>query len=242
MSTTRRQLLLGAFGTVGLAAASAITASRPALAQPQPEAVKIMPLGDSITDGLTVPGGYRIELWQSFLNGGYNVDFVGSLANGPSSLGDRDHEGHSGWTISQIDANIAGWLQTYTPRTILLHIGTNDMVWGDPGGAPARLSALIDHITAQLPEAELFVATIIPLPFADANVQAFNAQIPGIVQSKVDAGLHVHLVEMYSALTPADLADGVHPNATGYAKMAAVWYEALLSVPESLTPLPSNVR
>ena len=41
---------------------------------------------------------------------------------------------------------------------------------------------------------------------------------------------------MYNALTTADLADGVHPNAGGYDKMAAVWYTALQSVPGSLDP------
>src|SRR5256884_9843505 len=78
--------------------------------------VRVMPLGDSITDGLTVPGGYRIGLWQRFGTGGYTVDFVGSLSNGPANLGDHDHEGHSGWRIDQIDANIVGWLQTTTPH------------------------------------------------------------------------------------------------------------------------------
>src|SRR5690242_17963165 len=150
--------------------------------------VRVMPLGDSITDGLTVPGGYRIDLWQKLVAGGYTVDFVGSLANGPASLGDHDHEGHSGWTIAQIDANIVTWLRAYTPHTILLHIGTNDMYGSDPAGAPARLSTLIDHITAQAPQSELFVATIIPLSCCDATVRTFNAQIPGIVTSKANAG------------------------------------------------------
>ncbi|MCU7723810.1 cellulose binding domain-containing protein [Actinoplanes sp. KI2] len=196
--------------------------------------VRVMPLGDSITDGLSVPGGYRIDLWQKVVAGRYTVDFVGSLSNGPASLGDHDHEGHSGWTIAQIDANVVTWLRTYTPHTILLHIGTNDMYGSDPAGAPARLSTLIDHITAQAPDSELFVATIIPLSCCDATVRSFNAQIPGIVTSKANAGKRVHLVNMYNALTTADLADGVHPNAGGYSKMATVWYNALLSVPGSL--------
>jgi lysophospholipase L1-like esterase len=196
--------------------------------------VRVMPLGDSITDGLTVPGGYRIDLWQKLTAGGHRVDFVGSLSNGPASLGDRNHEGHSGWTIAQIDANVVNWLKTYTPRTILLHIGTNDIYGSNPAGAPARLSTLIDHITTQSPDAELFVATIIPVPFAAATVQTFNAQVPGIVQEKANAGKRVHLVPMGNALTSADLADGVHPNAGGYAKMATVWYNALLAVPGSL--------
>lgn len=41
---------------------------------------------------------------------------------------------------------------------------------------------------------------------------------------------------MHAALGTADLADGVHPNAGGYDKMAARWYDALRSVPGSLIP------
>jgi lysophospholipase L1-like esterase len=196
--------------------------------------VRVMPLGDSITDGYNVPGGYRINLWQRLVGGGYTVDFVGSGFNGPASLADHDHEGHSGWRIDQIDANIVGWLGAYTPRTILLHIGTNDMNQNyDIANAPARLSALIDKIRANAPDVELFVAQITPETDAtlEQRVRNFNATIPGIVAGK---GAKTHLVDQHAALTTADLADGVHPNAAGYDKMAAVWDSALRSVPTSL--------
>jgi hypothetical protein len=165
------------------------------------------------------------------------VDFVGTQFNGPAALGDHDHEGHPGWRIDQIDANIVGWLQTFTPHTVLLHIGTNDVLQNfNLSGAPGRLSTLIDHITNTVPTAEVFVAQIIPLANAsqDAAARTFNAAIPGIVQSKVNAGRHVHLVDMHSALTTADLIDGVHPTAGGYDKMAATWFTALRSVPGSI--------
>jgi lysophospholipase L1-like esterase len=199
--------------------------------------VRVMPLGDSITDGTQVPGGYRIGLWQRFSTGGYRVDFVGSQFNGPSGLGDHDHEGHPGWRIDQIDASIVGWLNTYQPHTVLLHIGTNDILQNyNVSSAPSRLSTLLDHITATAPSAEVFVAQLIPLANSgqESQVQTFNAAIPGIVQSKVNAGRHVHLVDMHSALTAADLTDGIHPTATGYDKMAAVWYRALLTVSGSI--------
>jgi lysophospholipase L1-like esterase len=207
--------------------------------------VRVLPLGDSITDGTQVPGGYRIGLWQAFISNGFQVDFVGTQFNGPGSLGDHDHEGHPGWRIDQIDANIVGWLQTFMPHTVLLHIGTNDVLQNfNLSGAPGRLSALIDHITSTAPSAEVFVAQIIPLANAgqDAAARTFNAAIPGIVQSKVNAGKHVHLVDMHSALTAADLIDGIHPTAGGYDKMAAVWFAALRSVPGSIgNPGSSNI-
>src|SRR3954453_23694983 len=52
--------------------------------------VRVMPLGDSITEGTQVPGGYRIGLWQRLSGGGYRIDYVGSQFNGPSSLPDHD--------------------------------------------------------------------------------------------------------------------------------------------------------
>lgn len=199
--------------------------------------VRILPLGDSITHGADVPGGYRIGLWQHLAAGRYASDFVGSQSSGPSSLRDQDHEGHAGWRIDQVDANVVGWLRTYAPRTVLLHIGTNDVVQNyDLAGAPDRLSALIDHITDTAPDADVFVAQITPLGWADGEtaVRSFNDAIPGIVRSKVDAGKRVHLVDMHSAVTVADLPDRIHPDSGGYDKMAAAWYDALRSVPGSI--------
>ena len=234
---TRRQWLAAVLApalAVGVLTAGAALKANVALAESN-GGVRVMPLGDSITDGLTVPGGYRIGLWQRFTANGYKVDFVGSLSNGPATLGDHDHEGHSGWRIDQIDANITGWLTTYQPHTVLLHLGTNDISQNyDLPNAPNRLSTLIDHITTTLPAAEVFVAQIIPLSYDTAQLQAFNAAIPGIVHNKAAAGKHVHLVDQYDALTTADLQDGVHPNAAGYDKMAAVWYHALQTVPGSI--------
>ncbi|SCG45116.1 GDSL-like Lipase/Acylhydrolase family protein [Micromonospora rifamycinica] len=233
LTPMRRGLRLLGLATAALvavvAAGSVVTA--PASAESN-GGVRVMPLGDSITDGFNVPGGYRIELWQRLVADGYRVDFVGSMFNGPSNLGDHDHEGHSGWTISQIDANVVNWLRTTTPRTVLLHIGTNDMY--NASGAPARLSTLIDKITNTAPNADVFVATIIPRNGTESAVRTFNAAIPGIVQSKVSAGKRVHLVDMFSAVGTGDLADGIHPNATGYRKMATTWYNALRAVPGSL--------
>ncbi|MFJ5265575.1 SGNH/GDSL hydrolase family protein [Streptomyces sp. NPDC088387] len=197
-----------------------------------------MPLGDSITDGYTpYPGGYRVKLWQLLAAGGHTVDFVGSQTNGPAELGDRDHEGHPGWRIDQLDTNIETWLGQSDPRTIMLLIGTNDLNQNhDIENAPDRLSGLIDHIRAIKPQTIIFVATIPPQSNAtlESRVRAYNAAIPSVVARK---GSQVRLVKMYDALTTADLADGIHPTKAGYDKMASVWHNALRSAPSSLVPL-----
>ena len=198
--------------------------------------VRIMPLGDSITDGWNVPGAYRTGLWQR-LGKRAQIDFVGAQANGPANLGDHDHEGHPGWRIDELDWNIVGWLRAAAPRTVLLHIGTNDVNQDyDLANAPARLGALIDKIRTNAPAVEIFVAQLTPEsdPVREARIQAFNAAVPGIVAQR---GPKTHLVDMHTGFTNADLADGVHPTAAGYDKMAARWYSALRSVPRSLTQL-----
>ncbi|MCO8276214.1 ricin-type beta-trefoil lectin domain protein [Actinoplanes sp. TRM 88003] len=232
----RRSLVSAAALTLGLLLTGAV-APAPAVAAESNGGVRVMPLGDSITEGTQIPGGYRNGLWSRLAGGGYRVDFVGSQYNGPAALGDHDHEGHPGWRIDQIDANIVRWLQATTPRTVLLHIGTNDILQNySVSSAPSRLSTLIDRITATAPSADVFVATIIPIANSGqaAAARTFNAALPAIVQSKVNSGKRVRLVDMQSALTTADLIDGVHPTAGGYDKMAAVWYSALRSVPGTI--------
>ncbi|WP_345364216.1 GDSL-type esterase/lipase family protein [Actinoallomurus liliacearum] len=208
---------------------------RPApVATPRPP-LRIMPLGDSITDGLQTLGGYRTDLWQYLTADGRSADFVGSRATGPSQLGDRNEEGHPGWRIHQLTVRVREWLRVYRPDVVLLHIGTNDVIQRSAlPHAPARLAALVDLITATLPNAQVYVATIVPLaaPAGDRLARRYNGAIPGIVSARAAQGRHVHLVDMHAALTKADLsADGIHPTDGGYSKMAARWYAALTGVP-----------
>ncbi|MBD7919890.1 RICIN domain-containing protein [Cellulomonas sp. Sa3CUA2] len=235
MHRTARRLLLAVTLCLALAG-GVVTQSAPASAESN-GGTRVMPLGDSITEGIGMSGGggYRVGLWQRLAQGGYTTDFVGSGFNGPSSLWDHDHEGHSGWRIDQIDANVVNWVRTYQPRTVLLHIGTNDISQNrDLANAPNRLAGVIDKITSTSPQTDVFVATLIPVSYANSQVQSYNSAIPGIVSSRAAAGKRVHLVDMYRAVSLSDLPDGVHPNANGYDKMAAVWYAALRAVPGSI--------
>lgn len=195
------------------------------------QTVKVMPLGDSITDGVNMAGGYRIKLWNSIITSGLTVDFVGSMSNGPSSLGDKNHEGHSGYRIDQIDSNINSWMDKYQPQIVLLHIGTNDITQNyNLNNAPDRIISLIDKICAKLPSGgKLYVAKIIPLFTTDYNnkISTINQKVASSIQSKASQGKPVYSVDMNSALTGSDLADGVHPNQNGYNKMADVWFKAI---------------
>lgn len=184
--------------------------------------LRLMPIGDSITSGYqsSTNNGYRGALYNSLAAQGNQTDFVGSIRDG--STFDPDHEGHSGYRIDQVAALLNGALSAYQPNVVTLHIGSNDMNQNyQVSTAPNRLAAMIDQILAADPGVTIVVAQLIPN--SDANVQsrinAYNSQIPGIVQARANAGKHVYMVNM-SSLNTGDLKDGLHPNDNGYQKMA----------------------
>ncbi|GAA2798369.1 GDSL-type esterase/lipase family protein [Kribbella solani] len=220
-----------------LAPTSAPTADEPAVPISRATPTKLMPLGDSNTVGGDAAGAaYRADLWQLLRADGRPVDFVGSVNSGPAGvLGDRDHEGHGGWTIGQIQGSVTGWLTTYRPDVITLQIGTNDMYDdASAGAAPGKLSTLLDTITATLPGVKLFVASIPQLadPNHYARVAAFNYTIPGIVAAKAAAGKQVRYVDANSGLfQPYEFVDMWHPNYGAASKAAIRWYGALTGVP-----------
>jgi lysophospholipase L1-like esterase len=203
-----------------------------------PRKLKIMPLGDSITDGFNAyPGAYRPALWKKLVTtDGYELDYVGSLRNGDSSLPDKDHDGHSGWRIDEINGSIGGWLNTYDPDVILLHIGTND-IFQDASASvmTSRLDTLLNTIFSRKPDVTILVASLIPLrdngTWNGQVWQQFNQSVPGTVNKYKNQGREVIFVDMAtrSGLTQGspDLPDGVHPSASGHAKMADVWYPAV---------------
>ncbi|HEY5957159.1 MAG TPA: SGNH/GDSL hydrolase family protein, partial [Polyangiaceae bacterium] len=143
----------------------------------------------------------------------------------------RNHEGHSGWTIDQIAGLVPSpAMSSDIPHIVLLMAGTND-VYASSGQAtmPDRLGTLLDKVTTAAPNALLVVATLTPLNNASWNTTAntYDGKIPGVVQSRVSKGKHIIMVDMAKMPASGLSSDGVHPNDTGYAYMADVWYAAI---------------
>jgi lysophospholipase L1-like esterase len=199
-----------------------------------------MPLGDSITFGTpTNNGGYRVKLFIDAKTDNKKITFVGTAGpNGPQNVMvsgmsvpfPRSNEGYPGITIGDLDSQHISNGKAFTnkPDIVLLHIGTNDMYGGNPGGAPDRLKKIIDDIAMQVPDALIAVASIIPLPSGSSQVMTYNATIPGIVKDKAAAGKHVIFVDQFKDFPASELTDGVHPDdAKGYPRMGDVWYAAI---------------
>lgn len=194
--------------------------------------VKIMPLGDSITQGFNSSDlrGYRAPLWNLAQVANWLVDFVGSLEDEPGDQKIWRHEGHYGWRIDHLCEHMQPWLQFYRPDAILLHIGTNDILHGcSVATAITRLEQLLDCIDNALPGVKVFVAQITPLGFEALNTRLckYNHLIPDLVHSKANEGRLIQCVDIYSAVPINTIHDKIHTNNVGYAAMAQCWFQAL---------------
>lgn len=205
----------------------------------------ILPLGDSITygDHSTDEGGWRSRLFHLTLANKKSITFVGGQMSGPATVDGTmfpsHHEAHPGYEISGahgIESFTALAVSSFPAQILTLMIGTNDMADNtDPPNAPARLGELIDVIIATDPKLLVVVATLPPSRDEGVNalVQSYNAAIPGVVGARAAAGKHIALIDMYAALTANPnyatelLDDKLHPNDTGYTKMAETWYKML---------------
>ena len=195
---------------------------------------RVMPLGDSITQGLP-EGGYRPLLSRALAELGRPADFVGTLVGGPPGFADAEHEGHGRFRIDQLRAGVPAWMAATSPDVVLLLAGTNDLLGRfDPAGAPARMNALLDTIALARPSAAVLVGSIPPMAeeacHCDGAVDAYNSAVRDLVGQRRQAGYPVSFVEM-GDVGLSDLADGLHPNERGSAKIAAAWAGALKDLP-----------
>ncbi len=47
------------------------------------------------------------------------------------------------------------------------------------------------------------------------------------MEARAQAGANIVFVDRFAGFPESELADGVHPNDAGYARMAGVWYDEI---------------
>lgn len=225
--------------------------------------LRVMPLGDSITDGFTVTGGYRVPLWHLLDDAGLaeGIDFVGPNW-GSDGVADPNHAGYSGYSIADIPNQRSGiynfidWLmEEYPADVVMLQIGTNDILSSyELDTAGERLELLVDSILTYIPEGGVLYVSTIPYMDADvttytdaytaeemdAAVDAYNADVREVVSKKAAEGKPIVQADINSVLTKADLSDGVHPSEDGYRKMAEYWNGVLNEYISGVKPAPTE--
>lgn len=186
--------------------------------------LRVLPLGDSITQGYqsSTGNGYRQPL-QALLNGAAEkVQFVGTQTSG--TMTNPQNEGHSGWRIDEIASVTTNVLNEYHPNVVTLLIGTNDIGQNyNTSEAPTRMHNLIDQIFGAAPSIAIVVAAI--PPSSDQTLQkgfvTYNAAVSLDVLARQRSGQHIVFVTTDDIDPTADKADSLHPNDSGYKKLGA---------------------
>lgn len=198
--------------------------------QPNPtepiSVTKIMPLGDSITLGVqsSYLNGYRRPL--ALLLEKYKVDFVGSVHWAGNPDFDGDNEGHGGWEAGQIRDNVYNWLVANPADIVLLHIGTNNIVHNQKAeDIIIEIAQIIDEIYRYNSDVVIILAQIINWADAGRIQYQETSKLNSLINNLSNKA---YVVNMESALNyPDDFSDMLHPNDSGYKKMAEVWFSAM---------------
>ena len=194
--------------------------------------IRIMPLGDSITQADTERSSYRRPLWQKLQSADFNtVDFVGSLTENeggenPNPDFDLDHEGHSGFRTDQILLELDDWIDATQPDVALIHLGTNDILQGQSAASTIdELGQVIDVFRADNPNITIFLAQIIPTSLNDDEREILNQQILLLAAEKDQENSPVIVVDQASGFDlNDDTYDLIHPNSEGEDKIADQWF------------------
>ena len=150
------------------------------------EEIKIMCIGDSITDGFGLEGSYRKFLYNGLVKKGYNnINMIGAKNEGIKTYTDEDagetfeydddNSGYSTFTIKSYTSRSGIYEKlvetnclSQEPDIVLLLIGTNNIIDNRDSTENSKdLDSLIDYIFQNIPkDSMLFVATI---PEMDPN-------------------------------------------------------------------------
>ena len=217
------------------------------------QSIRILPLGDSITQGGRgdrEEWTYRHPLFGLLTDAGVNFDFIGSLKTGldpkakwPDYKGkafDVDHEGHYGWKTAAVRDKLAEWMKTYPAPAdiVLIHLGTNDQ--DAPDHAKAVVEPLRKMIAMLREKNPKVVVLLAHLNFNGGAALKIRPLVEALANEVSTEASPVATVAMYEGWKEdptdpaADTFDWAHPNPQGQRKLAEKWFAAMKPYLEKL--------
>lgn len=222
--------------------------------------VKVMFVGDSITFGTgnQITGGWRLPLLNQMYNKGWSFIPVGFSDQPPTKAESGDpyagsrHSSYPGWRMDDVlsvtqnnlgsaqggGTTINDWMTTYQPDVVTILLGRNDFAYGESlSQMYAEMQQVLDVIYNICPTAHVFIGTVLyqqTYP-GDPYVTDFNNFIVAEAARRKAAGKSIFVVATAQAVTQAgDYSDSIHPNYSGYVKMAAAWLDAFAQADASV--------
>lgn len=188
-----------------------------------------MPLGGSITFGVRSSdgNGYRKWLRNMLVADGYKVKMIGSRRSG--SMTGNDNEGWRGFRVDEIMMKAKISVPLLQPNLITINAGSNDCIQElNMEGFGQRVDTLLENVWAASPGSTIILSTLLRSmdPRAEAQVLHANEQLCKLGEQKLAEHKRIVVVDMHGLDGPqdVDIADGTHPNDSGYHKMAHIWF------------------
>jgi lysophospholipase L1-like esterase len=225
--------------------------------------LKVMSIGDSITDDCVYNGAWRAPLQPLLEGSGINFTNVGRYySTAQSGFTKLRHEGFCGSVIAApgMFGPVHGYASqdNYLLRTerdglsiamnrpdlVLVLIGANDLGRGrNPYQVATNdMAALLGMIFSNAPNAQVLLAK--PTTLQDAtlgyglhatNVPVYSAALQALVNQRQAAGAKVFLADMFSAVDYATMfeSDHLHPNPLGLQAIAKEWLTRIQGISTS---------
>jgi hypothetical protein len=211
--------------------------------------LKVMAIGDSITDDCSYNGAWRQYLQPLLRTNGYSFTFIGRQVSSPvPNFTERRHEGYCGAVIAPpglLSYSVHGYpgnqvyllkiisdaLTNFTPDVVLIVMGANDIGRGrNPFYVATNdMPQLLDLIFSNAPAANIILTKTTTLRDAAlgyatnaSNVSIYNAAIQAMVRERAATGQQVSFADMFSVVDYASMfnSDHLHPNPVGLNAMA----------------------
>lgn len=200
---------------------------------------KIMPVGDSITEGGGTFWVYRLPLAAKLNAAGYRFEYVGSK----TSFGGVPHEGYAGNNATQVASQMVSHVGAYSPDIVLIHSGHNFDLNTESesqiiGKIETATRSMITAARTANPQVTIVLAQVITSPKPSDNnpnvvkygyIPALNtrlAQVAAELNTTAQPVIIVNQAEGWDTPTDA-IGDLVHPSEAGAEKMATKWFAAL---------------
>jgi len=229
--------------------------------------VRILVVGDSMTQGSSGDWTWRYRLSKHLTGAGVQVDFVGPRTdlfdNIAGELGDhsyadtgfdQDHAAKWGLSLALLAAEPPtgiGWtieelVSTYHPDVVLELLGVNDLTFlgGQPAGVADDLRDLVEDARSADPQVDVVLCHV-PQPW-QPKVPPFNALVDDLARDLDSSDSRVVVAAADEGYVRAeDTWDDAHPNSHGELKIAAAFEDALSALdvgPPAQRPIPDVPR
>lgn len=227
-----------------------------------PHPVRILLVGDSVTQGSTGDWTWRYRLWEHLRASGAHVDFVGPrddlLDRATSQFGsqeyvdphfDRDHAARWGMALAAPDWPVGELVRDYRPDVVVEMLGLNDLTWGNttPDRLESELTDFVRDARAADPHVDVVLTELPQVWFA--GVPRLDLMLPALAERLSTNGSRVVTASTSAGATEyVDTYDPAHLSATGEVRVAAGVADALAqlgigaSYPRPLPEVPDGPR